>query len=145
MTVFYFESQYMNIFAEEIVKYDASTKVFGVHNIKMNPPLPLGSLIKLSRLCLDNDEQLTPNLLDCLRRETFIDSRFSSWCNEGIFVHIVAAASIMIPPDAKRRQLWLHLVPKELFDLVEQKEEYEWWQLTAEEKQLLDNKKLFWN
>jgi hypothetical protein len=132
----------MNIFAEGIVKYETSTKVPGIHNILMFPPLPLGSMMKRSRFCLDNDEQLTPEMLDKLRHELFIDCRTLAFSKVGAFVHIIAAQPIIIPPEISRRNLWLHIVTKDLFHLVENKEEYEWWQLTEEEKTLLDNRKL---
>jgi hypothetical protein len=142
----------VNVFAEGIVKYDHATKVEGVHCIKMNPPLPLGSSVKMSRLCLDNDEQMTPDVYDRLRRETFIDTSFAGRCRyqAGVFVHVFAAPAILVPgnnvgdPDVRRHRLYLHLVEKELFHLVERQEEYELWRLTGEEEEMLRNKQLTW-
>lgn len=134
----------MNIFAEGIVKH-AIAKALWVHNIKINPPLPLGSFLKMSRLKLDNGEQPTLELLERVRRETFCDWWHRKDC--GFFVHVIAGPTILIPGNnnndlIKRRKLSLHLVPQHLFHLVEQQNEYEWWQLTNEEKELLSQHKL---
>lgn len=124
----------MNIFAVGIVKYDTTVKVPWIHGIGLNPPLPLGSSLKMSRFSLDNGEQPTPELLDRVRRETFWDWWHKRDC--GFFVHVIAAPTIFVPANngrggiIKRRKLNLHLVPQNLFHLIEQQNEYEWWQFT---------------
>lgn len=125
----------MNVFAEKIIEYDRSQKVEWIHGLRGDPPLPLGSVIKLSRLALDNNDnnfQPNPAIFDRLKHELF-EERMSPWKN-GVFVHVFAAPEILIPSNKgdgqwiKRRKLWLHLVKKELFHLVKQQDEYEWWE-----------------
>lgn len=133
----------MNIFAN-IVQYDTTIRVPWVHNIKVNPPLPLGSYVKMSRYSLDNDAPLTPEYLDRVRRETFRDWRHRKDC--GFFVHITAGPTILVPADndsvIKRQNLSLHLVPRDLFQQIKQQNEYEWWELTNNEKELLERYEL---
>lgn len=120
----------MNIFAEKIIKYDTKTHTFGPHNIKMRPPLPLGSSVMKSHHALDNNQPMTRLILERMRRDLFIYARFQTWSKRGIYVHVIAAPMILVPSDnglIQRRTLWLHLVPKELFHLLEHPEEYEWW------------------
>lgn len=122
----------MNVFAEKIIEYDRSQKVEWAHGLRGNPPLPLGSAIKLSRLALDNNIQPNPDISDRLKHELF-EERMSPWKN-GVFVRVIAAPEILVPPNndneqwTKRRKLWLHLVKKDLFHLVKQQDEYEWWE-----------------
>lgn len=138
----------MNIFAEGIVRYDHSVKVESVHNIKVSPPLPQGSFIKKSRCKLYNDEQLTPELFDQMRRELFIDCRHSSWVKDGIFIHVFTSRVPIITSfdgikwDVRSYPLWMHGVNRESYHLIEQQDEYEWWQLTEEEEHLLDSNEL---
>lgn len=120
----------MNVFAEGLIKYDRNVKVRGVHNIGFNPPLPHGSYLKMSRCYLRNDEQPTLETFKKLKYELFNNIKFS-YFKSGIFVHVLAAPSILIPEGdgyIKARKLYLHLVPENLFHLIEQKNEYEWWQ-----------------
>lgn len=81
-----------------------------------NSPLPLGSLVKLSRLTLNDNEQITPQLLDNLKKETFEDS--PNLQKNGVYVKIIN----------QYKRIWIHIIEKDIIHLAEQQEQYQFWQ-----------------
>lgn len=81
-----------------------------------NSPLPLGSSVKLSRLTINDSEQITPQLLDAIQKETFEDS--PTLQKNGVYAKIIT----------QHKRIWLHLIEKDIFHLVEQQEQYQLWQ-----------------
>ena len=68
----------MNVFARDIVKCDKSKTARHATYFKANPPLPLGSKLKMSRLGLYNGESPTDEIFQKLKYEMFVDDRLSN-------------------------------------------------------------------
>jgi hypothetical protein len=134
----------MNVFAEGIIGYDKNVRVAGVHNFSFYAPLPLGSSLKLTRVSIFDGELPSVDLFGRLRRELFIDFRHRLGVDDGAWVHVLAGPVIIDFSGMRKRNLWLHVVRDELFSLVDRKDEYEWWELSGEERELFNSRKLTW-